>query len=74
MEKHIDKYGYEYGTDRQWRAVEYIERFLDEDLVKYTGDCYPDLLNFLSKYLNKAKRAERDFRLDYLDWYDLQDM
>lgn len=70
MEKHVDKYGYEYGTDRQWRAVKYIEYWLDEDPITYTGDCYPDLLKFLDKYLNRAKRAERRFYEDAVDWGD----
>lgn len=71
MEKHIDKYGYEYGTSKQWRAVEYIEKWLDDDPIVYTGDCYPDLTKFLDKYLNRAKRAERNFLTDNLDWYDM---
>lgn len=70
MEKHVDKYGHEYGTERQWRAVKYIEYWLDQDPITYTGDCYPDLLKFLDKYLRKAKRAERDFLDDMLDYYD----
>lgn len=71
MEKHIDKYGYEYGTSKQWRAVEYIEYWLSHENKVYTGDCYPDLLHFLDKHLKRAKRTEMSFLMDCVDWTDM---
>lgn len=58
MEKHFDRWGNPCGTDKQWRAVAYIEQWLS---VKYTGDTYLELQAFLTENLEEAKEAERDW-------------